>query len=69
MARRLGELVPELALPPSWLDALAIDDRAGVDLACRHLELIRSSGAFDGVHLVCGTRAREVVANLPLCRV
>jgi methylenetetrahydrofolate reductase (NADPH) len=64
MAVRLGERVPELRMPARWLDALASDDRAGVDLACRHIEQIRGSGAFDGVHLVCGARAHDVVARL-----
>jgi 5,10-methylenetetrahydrofolate reductase len=64
MARGLGERVPELRPPSSWLDALEVDDRAGVELACRHLERIRRSGAFDGAHLVCGARAHEIVAHV-----
>lgn len=64
MARRLGDRVPELRMPAPWLDALAENDLAGVALATHHLEQIRSSGAFDGAHLVCGSRARDVVAHL-----
>ena len=64
MARRLMEAIPEIDVPPHWLDALDHDRDAGVELACDLAHAIADSGAFDGVHLVPGVRYREIASRL-----
>ena len=64
MADKLAGDIPELEIPDSWVDAVEADRDAGVELACAHVERIRESGAFDGVHLVPVSRYREVAARL-----
>ncbi|QXC59670.1 hypothetical protein KSP35_14915 [Aquihabitans sp. G128] len=64
MARRLSARVPELRVPEAWIDAVAADPAAGVELAAELVEQIRTSGAFAGVHLVAGVRHRELAARL-----
>jgi 5,10-methylenetetrahydrofolate reductase len=64
MARKLAADIPELAVPRTLIDELEVDRDAGVDHACRMVEAISESGAFDGVHLVPVSRYREVAARL-----
>ncbi|MBW3669340.1 MAG: methylenetetrahydrofolate reductase [Actinobacteria bacterium] len=64
MARKLTADIPELAVPQTLIDELEVDRDAGVDSACRMVEAIRESGAFDGVHLIPVSRYREVAARL-----
>jgi methylenetetrahydrofolate reductase (NADPH) len=64
MALRLGERIPQLRAPDAWIDAVANDPDAGVELACDLVERIRASGAFAGVHLVAGARSRQTAAVL-----
>jgi 5,10-methylenetetrahydrofolate reductase len=64
MARKLSADIPQLAVPAEVVAALEHDRDAGVELACDLVEQIRSSGAFDGVHLIPVGRYREVAARL-----
>lgn len=64
MAAKLSADIAELAVPPAVVDRLAIDPRAGVDIACELVEQVRESGAFAGVHLIPVSRYREVAARL-----
>jgi 5,10-methylenetetrahydrofolate reductase len=64
MARKLSADIPEIVVPPAWLDAIERDRSAGTELACDLAEAIAGSGAFDGVHLVPGVRYREAAARL-----
>lgn len=64
MARKLVADIPEIEVPPRWLDAVADDRRAGVELTCELAHAIADSGAFDGVHLVPGVRYRETASRL-----
>lgn len=64
MAGRLVAAIPEIDVPPSWLEALAQERGAGVELACELAHAIADSGAFDGVHLVPGVRYRETASRL-----
>lgn len=50
MATRLGARIPELRVPDRWLDAIAADAAAGIDLAARILD----EPGFGGVHVVSG---------------
>jgi 5,10-methylenetetrahydrofolate reductase len=63
-ALRIAARVPQLAPPPEFLDALALDPHFGVPWAAEHVERIRASQAFAGVHLVAAGRHREVAAAL-----
>jgi methylenetetrahydrofolate reductase (NADPH) len=62
MARKLK--VPQVEVPPAWIEAVERDHAAGVELACDLAGAIRDSGAFAGVHLIPGVRYREVAARL-----
>lgn len=64
MARKLGAEVPQLAAPDAVLDRLERHPAAGVDLACELIDQIRTSGAFDGVHLIPVNRYREIATRL-----
>ncbi len=64
MARRLAARIPELAMPDEWIEAVERDPVAGVHRACDLVEQIRDSGAFAGVHLVCGSRYGAVADRL-----
>jgi 5,10-methylenetetrahydrofolate reductase len=64
MARKLSSDIAELTIPSALIDALDSDPNAGVDFACRMVEDIRESGAFDGVHLIPVSRYRDVAARL-----
>jgi len=64
MARKLDADMAEIAVPPEWVGAVERDPSAGVELACALARDILASGAFAGVHLIPGTRYREVAARL-----
>lgn len=64
MARKLMADIPEIAVPPAWLDAIEADRDAGTELACELARAIADSGAFDGVHLIPGVRYRQTAARL-----
>lgn len=64
MAERLAGASPQLRVPDHVVERVAADPAAGVDLACELAGAIRSSGAFDGVHLVPVSRYREVALRL-----
>jgi 5,10-methylenetetrahydrofolate reductase len=63
-ARKWTTEIPEISVPDSWIASLDKDPGAGVDLACDLALAIRDSRAFDGLHLVPGTRYREVAFRL-----
>jgi hypothetical protein len=63
MATKLATNLPGVTVPPGVIERLERDPHAGVELAYESVELIRASGAFDGVHLVPVTRYREVAAR------
>jgi methylenetetrahydrofolate reductase (NADPH) len=52
MAKRIASDVPEIGVPQELIDQLDRDRDAGVDRALAMVDSIRSSGLFDGVHLV-----------------
>ena len=64
MAQRVNASIPDIRVPEQIVDKLDDDPDAGVELACRQIEEIRESGAFDGVHLVPVGKYREVAARL-----
>jgi len=64
MARKLSAEIPQLAVPDPLIRAHDADRDAGVDFACRMLEDLRDSAAFDGVHLIPVARCRDVAARL-----
>ena len=64
MATLLAARVPQLAVPDGWLDVIARDPSAGVELAADLVERIRASQAFAGVHLVTCSRYRQAAARL-----
>lgn len=64
MARKLAADIPEITVPPAWIEAVERDRSSGVALACELAEAVADSGAFDGVHLVPGVRYREAAARL-----
>jgi methylenetetrahydrofolate reductase (NADPH) len=68
MARKLSADVPQLAVSADIIDTLERSPHAGVDMACAHIEAIRDSGAFDGVHVIPVARYREVAARLEQMR-
>lgn len=63
-ARKWAEDLPEVAVPPEWIDALERDPGAGLDLAMELVEGIATRGGFDGVHLIPGVRYRQAAAML-----
>jgi 5,10-methylenetetrahydrofolate reductase len=63
MARKLTSDVPQLAVPQGLIDALDRNADAGVDFACSMVDEVRSSGAFDGVHLIPVSRYRDIAAR------
>lgn len=64
MADRLAAAIPDIEIPASLVEGVARDPRAGVDAACEQIELLRESGAFQGVHLVPVSRYREIALRL-----
>ncbi len=63
MAQRVNASLPDVRVPERIIDKVD-DPEAGIDLACEQIDDIRSSGAFDGVHLVPVGKYREVAARL-----
>jgi methylenetetrahydrofolate reductase (NADPH) len=64
MAKTLAEATSQIAIPAELLDDLPENPDAGVDRACSLMGEIKTSGAFDGVHLVPVGRYRTVAARL-----
>ena len=64
MAQRINASIPDIRVPERIVDKLDDDPEAGIDLACRQIEEIRESGAFDGVHLVPVGKYRQVAERL-----
>jgi 5,10-methylenetetrahydrofolate reductase len=64
MAQRVNASIPDIRIPQAIIDKLDDDPDAGVHLACRQIEEIRDSGAFDGVHLVPVGKFRQVAQQL-----
>ncbi len=64
MARRLTVDLPQIGIPPHWVDAVDQHRDAGVDLACDLVSQVRDSRVFAGVHLVPVSRYRQVAARL-----
>ena len=64
MAQKLSADVPQLAAPPSTIEALERDPTAGVRLAVDTVLAIRESGAFAGAHVVPVRKYRELAATL-----
>jgi 5,10-methylenetetrahydrofolate reductase len=63
MAQRINAAVPDIRIPSRVVDKLD-DTGFGIDLACEQIETIKSSGAFDGVHLVPVGRYKEMAKRL-----
>ena len=63
MARRVNASIVDIRIPESIIDKVD-DPEAGIDIACQQIDDIRSSGAFDGVHLVPVGKYREVAERL-----
>jgi 5,10-methylenetetrahydrofolate reductase len=64
MAQRINAAIPDIRIPKHIVDKLDDDPQVGIDLACDQIDWLRSTGAFDGVHLVPVARFREVAARL-----
>jgi methylenetetrahydrofolate reductase (NADPH) len=64
MAKALVETTGQFEVPEGLLEDLDRNRDAGVDRACALMSEIRSSGLFDGVHLVPVGRYRTVAARL-----
>jgi methylenetetrahydrofolate reductase (NADPH) len=64
MAQRLAATIPDIHIPDALVAAVSRDPQAGVDAACEQIIQLRSSGAFDGVHLVPVSKYREVALRL-----
>ncbi len=64
MAQRVNAALPDVRVPEHVIAELDRDSNVGIDLACEQMEIIRQSGAFDGVHLVPARRYREVAERL-----
>ncbi|HYN37340.1 MAG TPA: methylenetetrahydrofolate reductase [Actinomycetota bacterium] len=64
MAQRVNASIPEIRVPERIVDKLDDDPDAGIELACRQIDEIKESGAFDGVHLVPVGKYREVAERL-----
>ena len=63
MARRVNASIADIRIPERIIDKLD-DPEAGIDIACEQVDEIRTSGAFDGVHLVPVGKYREVARRL-----
>lgn len=63
MAERINAALPDVHIPRTIIDKLD-DPQVGLELACEQIEEIRSSGAFDGIHLIPVGRYREMAARL-----
>ena len=63
MAERINATLPDVTIPRRIIDKLD-DPQVGIDQACEHIQEIRDSGAFDGIHLIPVGRYREVAERL-----
>jgi 5,10-methylenetetrahydrofolate reductase len=63
MAERINATLPDVRIPHRVIEKLD-DAQVGIDLACRQIEEIRDSGAFDGIHLIPVRHYREVAERL-----
>jgi 5,10-methylenetetrahydrofolate reductase len=63
MARRINASIPDIRIPETVVDKLD-DAEVGIDLACEQIDRIKTSGAFDGVHLIPVGRYREMATRL-----
>jgi methylenetetrahydrofolate reductase (NADPH) len=64
MAKQVAQAMPGVDVPPDLLTRLDQDRSAGVESACELVVELRSTGAFEGVHLVPVGRYRDVAARL-----
>ncbi|HYI44243.1 MAG TPA: methylenetetrahydrofolate reductase [Actinomycetota bacterium] len=64
MARRINASLPDIRIPEHVIDKLDDGKHVGLDLACEQIDAIRSSGAFDGVHLVPVGSYKEMATRL-----
>ncbi len=64
MARRLAVTLPDIGIPAALIERLDRDPLAGVAAAEEQIGRLRASGAFDGIHLVAGSRYREIARRL-----
>ena len=64
MARTIADTVPEIGVPEALIRQLANDRDVGVDVAIDMFDRIRSSGCFDGVHLVPVGRYGDIAFRL-----
>lgn len=64
MAQRINAALPDVHIPQSIIDKLDDDPRIGLDLAMDQIEALKTSGAFDGVHLIPVSRYREMAERL-----
>jgi methylenetetrahydrofolate reductase (NADPH) len=64
MARRVNASIRDIRIPETIIDKLDDDPEVGLDLACEQIDMIRESGAFDGIHLIPVTRFREMASRL-----
>jgi methylenetetrahydrofolate reductase (NADPH) len=64
MAKALVETTGQIDLPDGLLEDIDRNRNAGVERACALMGEIRSTGLFDGVHLIPVGRYRTVAAQL-----
>jgi 5,10-methylenetetrahydrofolate reductase len=64
MAQRINAALPDVRIPQSVIDKLDDDPQVGIDLAMDQIEMLRASGAFDGVHLIPVNKFREISERL-----
>jgi methylenetetrahydrofolate reductase (NADPH) len=64
MARRVNASIRDIRIPETIIDKLDDNPEIGLDLACEQVDVIRESGAFDGIHLIPVARFREMAARL-----
>jgi methylenetetrahydrofolate reductase (NADPH) len=64
MARRINASLPDIRIPAQIIDKLDDGKHVGLDIACEQIETIKSSGAFDGVHLVPVGSYKEMATRL-----
>jgi 5,10-methylenetetrahydrofolate reductase len=64
MARRINASIPDIRVPTSLIDKLDDSPEVGIDYACQQIESLKTSGAFDGVHLIPVGRYKDVADRL-----
>jgi len=64
MAQTIADTVPAIGVPEALIRQLGTDRDAGVDVAVEMIDRIRSSGCFDGVHLVPVGRYNDIATRL-----